>query len=140
MDVNTPLMAQDHNEMEAAIHKLHAFLDRLKGLLKQNKRKQACLAADHSLVAVRESLTEESMRERQLTIQLDAMRAEQVQIEKQIVECEAALTSVEESLPSSPEENVLKLVPHFLNYKKESLPLVPGRHIPINQCQVFPSS
>ncbi|KAG0377109.1 hypothetical protein BGX24_006682 [Mortierella sp. AD032] len=113
MDVDTPLMAQDHNEREVAIHKLHVSLDRLKGLLKQNKHKQACLVADNSQFAVRELLTEEeSMRKGE---------AEQVQIEKQIVECEAALTSLEESLPSSPEENVLKLLGHFLDYKKESL-------------------
>ncbi|KAK3808197.1 MAG: hypothetical protein JOS17DRAFT_822429 [Linnemannia elongata] len=84
-------------ETATAITKLHTSLDRLKGLLRQNRQKQACLVADSSLFAVRESLTEDE----------------------------------KESLPASPEENVLKLVRHFLDYKKESLPLVPGRRIPM---------
>ena len=58
------------------------------------------------------------MCKRELSTQLDAARSEQVQIEKQIEECEAALTSLEENLHNSPEENVLKLVRHFLDYKK----------------------
>ncbi|KAI8595792.1 hypothetical protein EDD21DRAFT_390194, partial [Dissophora ornata] len=132
MDVDTPSTAQDHTEMKAAINKLHASLDRLQGLLKLNKQKQACIVADHSHFAVRDSLTEEeNMRKGELNTLLDATRTDKVQIEKQIEECEAALTNLEESLPSSPEDNVLKLVCHFLDYKKESLPLVPGRRIPM---------
>ncbi|KAF9136846.1 hypothetical protein BG015_002980, partial [Linnemannia schmuckeri] len=132
MNVDISTSPNNHNEMEMAITKLHASLDRLKGLLKQNLQKQACLVADNSQFAVRESLTqEESMRKGELTTLLDAARTEQVQIEKQIKECDAALISLKESLPSSPEENVLKLVRHFLDYKKESLPLVPGRRLPM---------
>ncbi|KAF9100865.1 hypothetical protein BGX30_009516, partial [Mortierella sp. GBA39] len=102
--------AQDNNEMEAAINKLHASLDRLKGQLKLNRQKQACLVADYSQFAIRESLTEEeSLRKEELTTQLKATRDDQVRIEKQTEECSAALTSLEESLPSSPEDNVLKL-------------------------------
>ncbi|KAI8597730.1 hypothetical protein EDD21DRAFT_357002 [Dissophora ornata] len=98
MDVDIPSTTQDHTEMKAAINKLHASLDRLKGLLKQNKQKQACIVADYSQFAVRESLTEEeNMRKGELNTQLDATRADKVQIEKQIEECEAALTSLEES-------------------------------------------
>lgn len=68
-------------------------------LLRQNRQKQACLVADNSLLAVREFLTEVSTRRGQLTAQLDATHAEQVQIEEQIKECEVALASLEENLP-----------------------------------------
>ncbi|KAF8920493.1 hypothetical protein BGZ58_004319, partial [Dissophora ornata] len=85
MDVDIPSTAQDRTEMEAAVNKLPVSLDRLKGLLKQNMQKQACIVADYSQFAVRESLTEEeSIRKGELNTQLDATRTDKVQIEKQI--------------------------------------------------------
>ncbi|KAF9195149.1 hypothetical protein BGZ51_004576 [Haplosporangium sp. Z 767] len=113
MDVDSTAIHTNYNvnndKMEAAVSQLYASLERLKGLLKQNQQTQACLVAESSQFAIRATLSEEEIKRKgEVIAQLDA-----------------------ESLPSSPEENLLKLVRHFLDYKKESLPMVPGRRFPM---------
>jgi len=68
MDVNIPTTPNLRNEMEAAINKLPALLDRLKGPLKHNRLKQALLVADEAPFMLRKPLTEEeSIRMGELT-------------------------------------------------------------------------
>ncbi|KAG0321932.1 hypothetical protein BGZ97_009642 [Linnemannia gamsii] len=129
VDISTTINPPD---IEKLIATLHSSLDRFRSQLKQNRQIHSCVIAEKSEVTGRASLSEEESKcMGALITQLEALQAERVQIEAQIKECEDVLTNLEESLSASPEEDVLKLVRHFLDYKKESLPLVPGKSIPL---------